>query len=154
MDVLVIDQDKVGCEKRSANHRHVVCESFHLVRGVLVHKFAHWEIKYLLHVTLLKELVEHGFHPLEENVGPSHYLEVIANAKSDTQYQSAILHAVCREIVAQLGLKLSEKHKVLAQVSVKYTSNDQLPHVSLCLDGNVFKQVGIIPVEHYLKCSG
>lgn len=139
MDVLVIDQNEVGCEKRSANYCHVISESFNLIRGVLIHKLAHWKIKYLLHVTLFKELVKHGFHPLEENVWSSYNLEVIAYSKSNTQYQSTILHIICWEVVAQLSLKLSEKHKVFAQVSVEYTSNDQLSHVSLCLDRNVFK---------------
>jgi hypothetical protein len=102
---------------------------------------------------LLEEFVEHGLHPLEEDVGPSHYLEMITDAKSDTQDQGAILHAVCGEVIAQLSLELSEEHKVFAHVSVKHTVYDQLPHVSLCFDWNVFEEIGIITIEHNLKSS-
>jgi hypothetical protein len=95
-----------------------------------------------------------GLHPLEENGGSSHYFEMITNAEGDTQNQSTILHAICWEVIAQLSFELSQKHKVLAQISVKYTGYDQLPHVSLCFDWNVFEQVSIIiTIEHYLKCS-
>jgi hypothetical protein len=78
---------------------------------------------------------------------------MITNAKSDTQNQSTILHAICWEVIAQLSFELSQKHKVLAQISVKYTGYDQLPHVSLCSNGYVFEQVAIFVIEHYLKCS-
>jgi hypothetical protein len=78
---------------------------------------------------------------------------MITDAKSDAQDQGAILHAICGEVVAQLSLELSEKHKVLAHVSVKHTVYDQLPHVSLCFDWNVFEEISIITIEHNLKSS-
>ncbi len=85
MNLLIIDQDQICSQERPAHHSHVVSESLHLVRGVLIHELAHWKIKYLFHVTLLEEFVEHGLHPLEENVRSSHYLEMITDAKSDAQ---------------------------------------------------------------------
>jgi hypothetical protein len=78
---------------------------------------------------------------------------MITDAKSNTQNQGAILHAIGGEVVAQLSLELSEEHKVLAHVSVKHTVYDQLPHVSLCFDWNVFEEIGIITIEHNLKSS-
>ena len=153
MNFLVIDQDKIGSQERSANDSHVVGESLNLVRGVLIHELTNWKIKYLFHVTLLEEFIEHGLHPLKEYVRSSHYFEMITNAKSDAQDQSAILHAICREVIAQLCFELSQKHKMFAHVSVKHAGNDQLPHVSLSFNWNVFEQISIISIEHYLKCS-
>ena len=79
MNLLVIDQDKIGGQERSANHCHVVGESLHLIRGVLIHELAYRKIEYLFHVALLEEFVEHGLHPLEENVGSSNYFEMITD---------------------------------------------------------------------------
>jgi hypothetical protein len=42
---------------------------------------------------------------------------------------------------------------VFAHVSVKHTVYDQLPHVSLCFDWNVFEEISIITIEHNLKSS-
>lgn len=42
---------------------------------------------------------------------------------------------------------------MLAHVSVKHTVYDQLPHVSLCFDWNVFEEISVIPIEHDLKSS-
>jgi len=108
MNLLIIDQDQICCQERSAHYSHVVRKSLHLIRGVLIHELANWKIKYLFHVTLFEEFVEHSLHPLEENVGASHYLEMITDAKSDTQDQGAILHAICGEVIAQLSFELSQ----------------------------------------------
>jgi hypothetical protein len=43
---------------------------------------------------------------------------------------------------------------VLAQVCVQHALNNHLAHLSLSLDGDVLKQVHVLHLEHYLKCSG
>ena len=154
VNILVIDQDKISSQKGPAHYCHVVGESFTPVSSILIHELTDRKFKQFLHFALLVELKEHRLHPPEEDIRPSNYLEVVAHAKSDAQYQSSILHTLSREVIAQLSFELGEKNKVLAHVSIKHAVNDQLPHVSLSFNRNVFEQIGIIPIEHYLKCSG
>lgn len=43
---------------------------------------------------------------------------------------------------------------MLAEVCVQDSLDDHLAHLSLSLDGDVLKQVGVFHLLHYLKCSG